>query len=122
MLDITFYKKQNGNDFTPCRIELRDEDYEKLIVLNFAKRFHHEKQCLIVEEEEYSIDVVCCNALVLKEAKDICNRLLLEELEEVKNYCRMIEGETIQKNKLSFMFALRDVLCNLDECQYFSYV
>jgi hypothetical protein len=58
----------------------------------------------------------------LKEAKDICNRLLLEELEEVKKYCRRIEGETIQKNKLSFMFVLRDVLSNLDECQYFSYV
>lgn len=122
MLDITFYKKQNSNNYTPCTIELCDEDYEKLIVLNFAKSFHHEKQCLIVEEEEYSIDAVCCNALILKEAKEICNRLLLEELEEVKKYCRRIEGETIHKNKLSFMFVLRDVLSNLDECQYFSYV
>ena len=58
MLDITFYKKQNNDNFVPCTIELCDEDYEKLIVLNFAKRFHFEKQRLIVEEEEYSIDAV----------------------------------------------------------------
>ena len=122
MLDITFYKKQNNDNFTPCSIELCDEDYQKLIVLNFAKSFRLEKQCLIVEEEEYSIDAVYCNALVLNDAKEICNRLLLEELEEVKKYCRRIEGETIHKNKLNFMFVLKDVLSNLDECQYFSYV
>ncbi len=121
MLDITFYKKQNFNNFTPYTIELCDEDYEKLVVLNFAKSFHLEKRCLIVEEEEYSIDVVDCNALVLKDAREICNKLLLEELDEVKKYCRRIEEETIQKNKLNFMFVLRDVLSNLDECQYFSY-
>lgn len=121
MLDITFYKKQNNDNYTPCTIELCDEDYEKLIILNFAKSFHLEKQCLIVEEEEYSIDAVYCNALVLKDAKEICNRLLLEELEKVKKYCMRIEGETIGKNKLNFMFVLRDVLSNLDECQYFSY-
>lgn len=121
MLDITFYKKQNINNFTPYTIELCDEDYKKLIVLNFAKSFHLEKQCLIVEEEEYSIDAVDCNALVLTDAREICNKLLLEELDEVKKYCRRIEGETIHKNKLNFMFVLRDVLSNLDECQYFSY-
>lgn len=121
MLDITFYKKQNFNNFTPYTIELCDEDYEKLVVLNFAKSFHLEKRCLIVEEEKYSIDVVDCNALILTEAKEICNKLLLEELDEVKKYCRRIEEETIQKNKLNFMFVLRDVLSNLDECQYFSY-
>lgn len=55
MLDITFYKKQNNDNFVPCTIELCDEDYKKLIVSNFAKRFHSEKQCLIVEEEEYSM-------------------------------------------------------------------
>lgn len=121
MLDITFYKKQNINNFTPYTIELCDEDYKKLIVLNFAKSFHLEKRCLIVEEEEYSIDAVDCNALVLTDAREICNKLLLEELDEVKKYCRRIEGETIHKNKLNFMFVLRDVLSNLDECQYFSY-
>ena len=121
MLDITFYKKQNFNNFTPYTIELSDEDYKKLVVLNFAKSFHLEKRCLIVEEEEYSIDVVDCNALILTEAKEICNKLLLEELDEVKKYCRRIEAETIQKNKLNFMFVLRDVLSNLGECQYFSY-
>lgn len=121
MLDITFYKKQNFNNFTPYTIELCDEDYEKLVVLNFAKNFHLEKRCLIVEEEEYYIDVVDCNALILTEAKEICNKLLLEELDEVKKYCRRIEVETIHKNKLNFMFVLRDVLSNLDECQYFSY-
>lgn len=67
------------------------------------------------------IDVVDCNALILTEAKEICNKLLLEELDEVKKYCRRIEAETIHKNKLNFMFVLRDVLSNLDECQYFSY-
>ena len=87
MLDITFYKKQNNDNFVPCTIELCDEDYKKLIVSNFAKRFHSEKQCLIVEEEEYSIDAVYCDALVLEEAKEICNRLLFEELEKVKIYC-----------------------------------
>lgn len=87
MLDITFYKKQNNDNFVPCIIELCDEDYEKIIVSNFAKRFHSEKQCLIVEEEEYSIDAVYCDALVLEEAKEICNRLLFEELEKVKIYC-----------------------------------
>ena len=92
---------------------------KKLIVLNFAKTFHLEKQCLIVEEEEYSIDAVYCDALVLKDAKEICNRLLFEELGEVKNYCRRIEGEIINKSKLNFMFVLRDVLSNLSECQYF---
>ena len=121
MLDITFYKKQNFNNFTPYIIELCDEDYEKLVVLNFAKSFHLKKRRLIVEEEEYSIDVVDCNALVLTEAKEICNKLLLKELDEVKKYCRRTEAETIQKNKLNFMFVLRDVLSNLDECQYFSY-
>ena len=123
MLDITFYKKQNNNNnnFTPYTIELCDEDYKKLIILNFAKSFHLEKQCLIVEEEEYSIDAVNCNTLVLKEARDICNRLLIEELEEVEKYCRRIEGETIQKTKLNFMFVLINVLSNLEECQYFSY-
>jgi len=75
-----------------------------------------------VEEEEYSIDAVDCNARVLKEAEEICNRLLLEELEEVKKYCRRIEGETIHKSKLNFMFVLRDVLSNLGKCQYFSYI
>ena len=69
MLDITFYKKQNNDNFIPCTIELCDEDYQKLIVLNFAKFFRLEKQCLIVEEEEYSIDAVYCNALVLNDAK-----------------------------------------------------
>lgn len=118
MLDITFYKKQNDDNFTPCVIELCDEDYEKLIVLNFGKRFHPKKQCLVVEEEEYSIDAVYCDILVLRDAKEICNRLLLEELEKIKK----IEGETIQKNKLNFMFVLSDVLSNLDECQYFSYI
>ena len=121
MLDITFYKKQNSNNFTPHTIELCDEDYEKLVILNFAKIFHSEKRCLIVEEEEHFINVVECNALILTEAKEICNKLLLEELDEVKNYCRRIEAETIHKNKLNFMFVLRDVLSNLDECQYFSY-
>ena len=121
MLDITFYKKQNFNSFTPYTIELCDGDYKKLVVLNFAKSFHREKRCLIVEEE-YSIDVVDCNDLVLKDAKEICNKLLLEELDEVKKYCRGIEAETIHKNKLNFMFVLREVLSNLDECQYFSYV
>ncbi len=121
MLDITFYKKQNFDNFTPYTIELCDEEYEKLVVLNFAKNFHLEKQCLIVEEEEYSIDVVDCNALVLTDAKKICSKLLLEELDEVKKYCRSIETETIHKSKLNFMFVLRDVLSNLDECQYFSY-
>ncbi|WP_299357606.1 hypothetical protein [uncultured Oscillibacter sp.] len=122
MLDITFYKKQNNDNFVPCTIELCDEDYEKLIVLNFAKRFHFEKQRLIVEEEEYSIDAVHCDAPVLTGAKEICNRLLFEELGKVKNYCEKIEGETINKSKLNFMFVLRDVLSNLSECQYFSYV
>ena len=122
MLDITFYKKQDNDNFVPCTIELCDEDYEKLIVLNFAKTFHLEKKCLIVEEEEYSIDAVYCDAVVLKDAKEICNRLLFEELGEVKNYCKKIEGETINKSKLNFMFVLRDVLSNLGECQYFSYV
>lgn len=122
MLDITFYKKQNNDNFVPYTIELCDENYEKLIVLNFAKRFHLEKQCLIVEEEEYFIDAVYCDAHVLEDAKEICNRLLFEELEEVKNYCRNIEGETINKSKLNFMFVLRDVLSSLGECQYFSYV
>ena len=121
MLDITFYKKQNSNNFTPHTIELCDEDYEKLVILNFAKIFHSEKRCLIVEEEEHSINVVECNALILTEAKEICNKLLLEELDEVKKYCRRTETETIHKNKLNFMFVLRDVLSNLDECQYFSY-
>ena len=87
MLDITFYKKQDNDNFVPCTIELCDEDYEKLIVLNFAKTFHLEKKCLIVEEEEYSIDAVYCDAVVLKDAKEICNRLLFEELEKVKIYC-----------------------------------
>ena len=123
MLDIIFYKKQNNNNnFVPYTIELCEEDYQKLIVSNFAERFHSEKQCLIVEEEEYSIDAVYCDALVLKDAKDICNRLLFEELGKVKNYCREIEGETINKSKLNFMFVLRDVLSCLGECQYFSYV
>ena len=121
MLDITFYKKQNFNNFTPYTIELCDEDYEKLVVLNFAKSFHLEKQCLIVEEEEYYIDAVDCNPVVLMDAKEICNKLLLEELDEVKKYCKRIEAETIHKNKLNFMFVLRDVLSSLDECQYFSY-
>ena len=121
MLDITFYKKQNDNNYIPFSIELCDEDYKKLIILHFAKNFHLEKKCLIVEEEEYSIDVVYCNTLVLTDARKICNRLLLEELEEVKKYCRRIEGETIPKNKLNFLFVLKDVLSNLDECQYFSY-
>ena len=121
MLDITFYKKQNDNNYIPFSIELCDEDYKKLIILHFAKNFHLEKKCLIVEEEEYSIDVVYCNTLVLTDARKICNRLLLEELEEVKKYCRRIEGETIPKNKLNFLFLLKDVLSNLDECQYFSY-
>lgn len=122
MLDITFYKKQNDDNYVPYSIELCDEDYEKLIVLNFAKNFHLEKQCLIVEEEEHSINAVYCDALVLKDAKEICNRLLFEELEKVKNYCMKIEGETINKSKLNFMFVLRDVLSSLSECQYFSYV
>lgn len=117
MLDITFYKKQKNNNFAPYTIELCDEEYEKLIVLNFAKRFHLEKRCLIVEEEKYLIDAVECNALVLTDAKQICNKLLLEELDEVKK----IEAETIHKNKLNFMFVLGEVLSNLDECQYFSY-
>lgn len=43
-------------------------------------------------------------------------------LEKVKNYCRRIEGETINKSKMNFMFVLRDVLSSLGECQYFSYV
>lgn len=121
MLDITFYKKQNSNNFTPCTIELRDEDYEKLVVLNFSKSFHLEKRYLIVEEEEYSIDVVDCNTFILMKAKEICGRLLLEELDEIKKYCRSSEVESIHKDKLNFMFVLRDVLSNLDECQYFSY-
>ena len=52
MLDITFYKKQNDGNFVPCTIELCDEDYKKLIVSNFAKRFHSEKQCLIVDQQK----------------------------------------------------------------------
>ena len=75
-----------------------------------------------MEEEEYSIDAVHCDAPVLTGAKEICNRLLFEELGKVKNYCEKIEGETINKSKLNFMFVLRDVLSNLSECQYFSYV
>ena len=75
-----------------------------------------------MEEEEYSIDAVYCDALVLEEAKEICNRLLFEELEKVQNYCSENEGETINKSKLNFMFVLRDVLSSLGECQYFSYV
>ena len=122
MLDITFYKKENNNNFTPYTIELCDEEYEKLIILNFAKSFHLEKQCLIVDGEEYSIDAVYCNTLVLKDAKEICNSLLLEEIEKVEKYCSKIEGVTINKNKLNFMFVLRDVLSNLGECQYFSYI
>lgn len=39
MLDITFYKKQNNDNFVPCTIELCDEDYKKLIASNFAKDF-----------------------------------------------------------------------------------
>ena len=70
------------------------------IVLNFAKSFHLEKQCLIVEEE-HSINAVYCDALVLKDAKEICNRLLFEELEKIKNYCMRIEGERV-KNKVDF--------------------
>lgn len=121
MLDITFYKKQNADNYTPCTIELYDEEYEKLVVLNFAKSFHPEKRCLIVDEEEHSIDAVDCDVLVLTDAKEICNKLLLEELDEVEKYCRGIKAETIHKNKLNFMFVLRDVLSNLDKCQYFSY-
>jgi len=117
-----FYKKQNNDNFVPSTIELCDEDYEKLIVLNFAKNFHLKKEHLIVEEEEYFIDVVYCNALVLSKAKEICNRLLFEELKKIKNYCRRIEGETIDKSKLNFIFVLEDVLSSLDECQYFSYI
>ena len=122
MLDITFYKKQDNDNFVPCTIELFDDYFDILFVLNFAKSFHLEKKCLIVEEEEYSIDAVYCDAVVLKDAKEICNRLLFEELGEVKNYCKKIEGETINKSKLNFMFVLRDVLSSLGECQYFSYV
>lgn len=123
MLDITFYKKENNNNnFTTYTIELCDEDYEKLIILNFAKSFHTKQQCLIVEGEERSVNVVYCNTLVLTDAKKICNRLLLEEIGEVEKYCSKIEGETINKNKLKFMFELRDVLSNLGECQYFSYI
>ena len=122
MLDITFYKKQINDNFVPCTIELCGEDYEKLIVSNFAKSFHPEKQCLKVEEEEYSIDAVYCDSFVLEEAKEICNGLLFEELEKVQNYCSRIDGENINKSKLNFMFVLRDVLSSLGECQYFSYV
>ena len=75
-----------------------------------------------MEEEEYSIDVVSCDVLVLDKAEKICNKLLLEELEEVEKYCRRIEEETIHKSKLNFMFVLRDVLSNLRKCQYFSYI
>ena len=121
MLDITFYKKQNNDNFVPYTIELCDEDYKRLIVLNFAKRFHPEKQCLIVEEEEYSIDAVYCDAQVLEDVNEICNRLLFEELEKVKNCCMNNKGETINKSKLNFMFVLGDVLSSLGECQYFSY-
>ena len=39
MLDITFYKKQNNDNFVPCIIELCDEDYEKIIVSNSQKDF-----------------------------------------------------------------------------------
>ena len=49
-------------------------------------------------------------------------KALAEELEKVQNYCSKIEGETINKSKLNFMFVLRDVLSSLGECQYFSYV
>ena len=38
MLDITFYKKQNNDNFVPCIIELCDEDYEKLIVWLYESR------------------------------------------------------------------------------------
>lgn len=122
MLDITFYKMQNSNNFTPHAIELCEKDYEKLVTSNFAKHFQSEKRCLIVEGEKYSIDVVDCNALILTEAKKICNELLLEELDEVKKYCKRTEAETIHKDKLNFMFVLREVLSNLDECQCFSYI
>ena len=63
MLDITFYKKQNNDNFVPSTIELCDEDYEKLIVLNFAKNFHLKKEHLIVEEEEYFIIDYCLKNL-----------------------------------------------------------
>ena len=46
MLDITFYKKQNNDNFVPCTIELCDEDYKKLIASNFAKRFQSGYICL----------------------------------------------------------------------------
>lgn len=84
MLDITFFKKQNNDNFIPCTIELCDEDYKKLIVSNFAKRFHSEKQCLIVEEEEYSIDAVYCDALVLEEAKKFVIDYCLKNLRKYK--------------------------------------
>ena len=122
MLDITFFKKQNNDYFIPCRLAFFGKHNIRRMFSVVAKRFHSEKQCLIVEEEEYSIDAVYCDALVLEEAKEICNRLLFEELEKVQNYCSKIEGETINKSKLNFMFVLRDVLNSLGECQYFSYV
>src|SRR5574344_1381533 len=117
ILDKKNYKKKNNDNFVACTIDLCDEDYEKLIVSNFTKIFHSEKQCLIVEEEEYSIDAVFCDALVLEEAKEICNRLLFEELEKVQNYCSKIEGETINKSKLNVMLVLRKVLSSVGECQ-----
>jgi hypothetical protein len=121
MLDITFYKKQNSDNYTPCTIELCDDEYDKLVILHFAKSFHSKEQCLIVEEEEYSIDAVYCDVHVLTDAKEICNKLLLEELYEIEKNCMEIGAETIHKNKLNFMFVLRKVLSNLDKCQYFSY-
>lgn len=44
-----------------------------------------------MEEEEYSIDAVYCDAVVLKDAKEICNRLLFEELGEVKITVRKLK-------------------------------
>ena len=37
MLDITFYKRQNNDNFVPCTIELCDEDYEKTNCFKFRK-------------------------------------------------------------------------------------
>lgn len=84
MLDITFYKKQNNDNFVPCIIELCDEDYEKIIVSNFAKRFHSEKQCLIVEEEEYFIDAVYCMLLFWRKLKKFVIDYCLKNLRKYK--------------------------------------
>lgn len=123
MLELTFYKKINKKNYEPEIVEVSEKCYEKLAKIGFSKKVEYENIKLLIEDEEYEVNVTKLNRY---------NRNILiilienERHKEFKKAFKNIDNNpSIKEIREQFQYVneltkIYDFLI-LDIYQYFSY-